>query len=530
LWPRWQGVDERWLAKLDRTIMSGQRNRGADMRPGLLILAVVALAVTEATGFGQEATSVTFLEPDESAPSEELPAYRVVVDPERIDLYSAWLENESARWALDLYEGALQLARERGLPGGELVTYYVALVPGGNYGEVGFRLRDGDGWTEHAHTPYVILGPQEWRFATTFLHETGHVVLALLTGGEKIPKRQIASIPHTTAALTDRGTAFDEGYAIHLETVMAHLTSERWLHNRYRHGQFLFGEQPGFLAEYFRGSADLLTFSQTVARYYEVRENNYAFESAYKGPDYLRVQMEKARDFSELHNANQLLQSEGFYASFFFGWLMRGRGTPPADTVRARQARALTAIAEMLAAGPLETDAPHLIDFLETYQWLYPEEAAELADVFLDLTRGVFIDPGAAALWRDHYMAALRLDLEGLRRDEIAAARARWREELTNDPTAVHSRIGPQLGCRVDEITVHLVALGEPAPLSFDLNTAQPGVMRLIPEIDEAGVQSWLDARTQAPFTSVADFQTRVEIPESAAERMDCSQPAPSGL
>jgi hypothetical protein len=211
------------------------------MRPGLLILALIVLAQRPATGLAQETMSVTFLEPDESAPSEGLAAYREIVDPEQIDRYKAWLENESAGWALDLYEQTLRLARQRGLPGRQLGTYYIALVPGGNYAEVGFRLREGDGWAEYTNTPYIILGPQEWRFATTFLHETGHVVLALLTRGDEIPKRRIASIPHTTAALTDRGTAFDEGYAIHLETLMAHLTTESWLHNRYRHGQFWFG-------------------------------------------------------------------------------------------------------------------------------------------------------------------------------------------------------------------------------------------------------------------------------------------------
>lgn len=492
------------------------------MRPALSLLTAIVLAPYPVTGLAQEPIGVTFVEPDDSAPAGRLTAYKAITDPERISRYRAWLDNESARWALDLYEQSLGLSGQRGLPGGRLTTYYVAIVPGGNYARVGFRLRDGDGWAEYGSTPYIILGPQDWRFATTFLHETGHVVLALLTGGREIPKQRVASIPHTTAALTDRGTAFDEGYAIHLETLIAHLTTETWLHNRYRHGQFLFGEQPGFLAEYFRGSADLLTFSQTVARYYEVRENTYAFQSAYTGADYLRVQLEKARNLAELRDANQLLQSEGFYASFFFGLLMRGRALPSADSVRARQVRMLTALAELLVQRPLDPDAPYLIGFLETYIRLYPAEASQAADVFLDLTRGVFLDPEAATLWRDHYLAALRLDRDGLRREQIAAARARWREELAADPDRARSRIGPQLACRVNDVSVQLVALGEPAALAFDLNTVQPGVLRLIPEIDEAGVESWLEARAEEPFTSVADFRARVRLPDGASQRVAC--------
>src|SRR6266508_4308910 len=63
-------------------------------------------------------------------------------------------------------------------------------------------------------TSYIKLAPEDWVFSTTLLHETGHMLLSMLNGGRQVPKREIASISHTTAALTDRGTAFDEGFAI----------------------------------------------------------------------------------------------------------------------------------------------------------------------------------------------------------------------------------------------------------------------------------------------------------------------------
>jgi hypothetical protein len=95
-------------------------------------------------------------------------------------------------------------------------------------------------------------------------------------------------------------------------------------------------------AEYYRPSVDLLTFAQTYARYGDVRDNAFAFGPAFTEPDYLRVQMETARDFASLRDANQLLQSEGFHATFFFSLLVRGDEAPSEATVQARQNAAMT--------------------------------------------------------------------------------------------------------------------------------------------------------------------------------------------
>jgi hypothetical protein len=489
-----------------------------------LPLTCVALGLSAIGAPAQTADlDIVFMEPAEST-RDDLPTYVLVEDSAQLATYHAWLDNASARWALTLYADAVAEVLDRGISADDIGRYYIALEPQGNYAAVGFRLVEGDESTVHPRTPFMILDAQDWRFTTTLLHETGHMVLALLAGGQEIPDRNIAAIPHTTAALTDRGTALDEGYAIHLETVVAHFTPEPWLVNRYRHGQFLFGDQPGFLAEYFKHSADLLTFSQTVARYNEIRDNNFAFQSAYKEPDYLRIQMEKARDFSSLRDANQLLQSEGFYASVFFSLLAHGRSFPTPDTVRARMKRGLSVLSELLTVQQLSADSPFLVDYIQTYRRLYPEEATEVLDVFLDLTHGVFVDAAASDLWRDHYLAALRLDFSDLLREEIAAARRRWREEVESDPMILYSRLGPQFRCQVNGVDVQLVALGEPRTLSFDPNTVQEGVIRLIPGIEEAAVGAWLEARAHAPFAGPEDLRSRAGFSEGVDSALTCEK------
>ncbi len=457
---------------------------------------------------------VMYMEPAEAAENGELTTYNLVTDTKRLETYNGWLENESARLAFDLYDRAWATVQRRVKTQSAPPPYHIALVPGGNHVAGGFRLRSDSGATDHPKLAYIKLGPQEWRFGNTLLHETGHIVLSVLAGGEGVPARAMSSIPHTTSALTNRGTAFNEGFSIYLEAMDAHLNNAPEMRNQYRHERFEFGSDGVKRSEYYRHGADMATYSQTIARYYEVRENNFAFAPAFKGPEYLRVQLEKARDFSTLLNANQLLQSEGFYASFFFAYTFRGEGMPTTQTVRDRQDKMLASLAEMFASRSPDSEAPFLLYFVETFMHLYPSDAAEMVDVLTDLSHGVFVDAEAATLWRDFYFAALNLDVRNLPTERINKARRGWREAVLKDPKVLYSRLGPQIACEVSEKTVKLVAFGREIPLSFDVNTVQEGIMRMIPGITDEEVSRWLSQRAIKPFASADDFKQRAQLSE----------------
>lgn len=229
----------------------------------------------------------------------------------------------------------------------------------------------------------------------------------MLAGGRQLDGKEVASIPHSTAALSDRTTAFSEGYAIHLETLAAHLARGADLRRRYYHEAVGFGDVPYRESEYYRAAADLTTHSQDQARYFDVRENHFAFESAFRGPDYLRVQLERARDFASLRDANQLLQSEGFYASFFFLFVMRGTQIPAEETISLRERQIQRAMAAMFSEVKADISTPWLLELVTQYTRLYPEERTAVVDALNDLSHGVFVDPAAAALWREHYLASL---------------------------------------------------------------------------------------------------------------------------
>lgn len=471
-------------------------------------------------GAAAQTTPVVFMEPVRRGGPAADSVYREVSDAAALARYREWLDNASARFALRLYAAAREVARDERHLTVQPEPYYIALVPGGNHASVGFRLESASGTREYSHAAYILLDPEDWRFTTTLLHETGHMVLAVLAGGRELPRRSLASFSHSTAALTDRVTAFDEGFAIHLETVVAHSANEPWMVNRYRHGQMLFGDQPGWLSEYYRQTADLLTFAQTVGRYALVRDNQFAFEPAYQEPDYFRVQLDPARDIAALRSADALLQSEGFYASFFFGLVMRGRAIPDSTTVQVRERQMLVALSDLFDRVPLTPNTPYLLHVLGAFGKRFPEQAPEANDVFLDLTHGVFVDPEAPAVWRRQYIASIRVDRASLDRDSVEARRARWRVLLRTDADVVFERIGPQVRCEVADVPIAL--LGEVTPLTFDANTAPVGVLRLVPGLSAAHISGWVGERERRSFTGWRDLSTRVPAARRVAARLRC--------
>ncbi len=491
--------------------------------PFLLLLSLLIFSQPiQAQDFSPD---VVFMEPvEETQQGEEgLPLYSKQTDPDRLQTYRAWLDNEAADRAFTLYRSALKAYRSKNGNTVQPDTYFIALVPGGNYADTGFRLMEDGTETDYADVAYIKLGPDEWRFGMTLLHETGHVVLTILNSGKRLPGKAMAAIPHSTPVITDRRTAFSEGYAIHLETMLAHLGEEQPVKNKYKHRQFLFGFWPGVLSEYYRASSDLTTFAQSRGRYYDVRENAFVFESAWKGPDYLRVQLEKSRDYASLRNPNQLLQSEGFYASFFFGLLMRGTTVPDWEAVEQRQDEILSVLAHVLSAEE-SPETPYLLDFISAYREIHPESYEEVLQVFLDLTHGVFVDPQAGELWREHYLAALSLDLEKLNLQGVNQKRQEWQRAVEAEPDLIYSRIGPQISCSIPGTEVHMPALGTTETVYFDVNTVQEGILKLIPGIGEDDIANWIRLREEKPYASIQDFRERTGIEDTPYSKLQCEE------
>jgi hypothetical protein len=431
--------------------------------------------------------------------------FRPITAPDSVANYLRWLDNYSARQALHLYQLALSVAKRSYTP------FYIALVPGGNHAELGFTLLVNGKPESYPKTPYIKLDPDPYGFSSVLLHETGHMILMLLNQGRKLPVEEVAAIPHSTAALTDRTTAFDEGFAIHLETLAALYAPEPELRRRYQRTAFQYG-RPGIGGEYYRQASDLFTYAQTRSRYHEVVENSFAFAPACQEADYLRVQLDKSRDFARLRTANQLLQSEGFYASFFIGSIARGAQLPDSAEISRRYLRLFQMLHTLFTTTTPTPHTPYLLDFVKTCLYENPAEGREMLALLMDVSHGVFVDREALDLWREQYEGALKMDMKLVKNQKIEQARTRWVDEVLQSPDLLYSLTGPVLRVEVPQVKISLVALESEAPLSFDLNTVEPGILKLVPGISQAEIDRILNEREQRPYQSWEDFMKRVAL------------------
>jgi hypothetical protein len=88
------------------------------------------------------------------------------------------------------------------------------------------------------------------------------------------------------------------------------------------------------------------------------------------------------------------------------------------------------------------------------------------------------------------------------------------------DPRVLYSRIGPEIVCTVPAVTVRLVAFGEDAPLRFDVNTVQEGVLRLVPGITDDEIARFAAERANLPFASADDFRHRAALRAATMAQM----------
>ena len=434
-------------------------------------------------------------------------------DAARVAELRAMLDNEPAGFALALYRLAWELAPPADLPGPPVL--HIGIEPGGNHAETGLVLVEDGRRRELPGVPYLRLEADRDVFRGTLLHETGHAIHALLAAGAVGDGHAgaIAPIPHSTAAITDRRTAFNEGFAIHLETVLGHCGGDDTARAFYDHAALRHGPTGDRSAEYYFPIKDVMTYAQTFSRYQAVRDGMYAFETAARG-DYLRVQLDPARDLRTLREPGALVASEGFVASVVFQVIAKDGCAGDLAALVPRYRPLFLALRDAEASP----GAAPLVDLVIAL-------GGDALAVFLDLSRGVTVDAEAAEVWARLYDASLALDLEARAAilEDLEARRIRWQGEVAADPAVLARRLGPVVAVQTER-KVGVVLFGDPLPMSFDLNAAGPPLLALVPGWTGDHAAAVVAERAARPFADLDDARARLAplgVPVDALAPLD---------
>jgi hypothetical protein len=451
--------------------------------------------------------------PAGGAEADRLPLFKVIAREDlRVRDSERLIENEPARFTRRLAAWAWRTFGSS--PDWPAARLAIVLEKGGNYARSGFRLLADGGTEAHPTVPYIILEVDAQSLSDTLLHEGGHLLHSIAAHNAR-PETSWSAIVHTTFAVTDPLTALAEGYAIHFETLLGHYGREPEKQRFYHRVAPAFDLKASRRAEYYAPITDLLTFSQSWARYQAVRDTWPAFAGHVYADNYLRSQFDPARDRSTLKPANAMVASEGVVASVLF-WAVAGL----ADEAGARFGQGLDqrqlfsaeqTLLRALAALPAKSGfRPDLIDLVSAIGEPGSPARKLALSRFVNVTRGVTARPEFRQKWRTLYYGAIGLDLEGTKPmfAELDAARDAIIDAAQADPGTLRRGLGPVLAVRAPKVELEVKALGEKFPLEFDLNSATAAEW-LAAGCDRATSEQLLNERDARPFVSVGDFEQR---------------------
>ncbi|HKR37323.1 MAG TPA: helix-hairpin-helix domain-containing protein [Steroidobacteraceae bacterium] len=384
-------------------------------------------------------------------------------------------------------------------------TWLYLAVEDGGFARAGFWLRDerGEHFVPDAFVDLVVDADTvaNGGFEEIFAHEMGHVFLRRLF--PSLPFGY-SRTPHMSLAITDYPTAFDEGFATHFQPLVRRLTRNAAL----RDEDLGLSSKP--FVPYWLSNLD------RSARTDGVRRNWFVQLQAPQGSAGSAARS-TLFDVERLKNGNQMLASEGVVATLFYRWLVPGPGDERALLERyGRMFDALAAL-DKRKPGP---DSPLMVQLVDSYRSLFPQESDRMLTILLDTTYGATADASltpavesVAARGRSGDMEAFVGELTTSRK-----AFAKLRESVLKDPATAGAALGPNLWLLSD------TPMGGPDPkakTAINLNTAERDELLKLPGIDAASADKILASRRRdGLFRNLGDFAARAGLSADAKSKL----------
>jgi DNA uptake protein ComE-like DNA-binding protein len=379
-------------------------------------------------------------------------------------------------------------------------TYLLRSQEEGGYARRGFWLGDANNNLVWHADPYVDLvvdkeSVEDGGFEEIFAHELGHVLLRRLV--PRLPNG-LSRTPHSSLAVTDYPTAFDEGFAIHFQGLARQLTQNARLKAIDKGLEF----------------KPFLTFWQSnvdrALRIRGVRDNLFVQQQL---PVPLNVgDATSLFDLTHFKNGQQMLASEGVIATLFYHLLIQATDTP---VQLADRYKALLTSLRTLNSQKLTSSTPLFLNLAEAHTQRVPDARSRWIGTVLELTYGATASP---TVIRDMTKLAA-LGQEG-RAEEFSAALkqsrtalAKLTEQITRNPQRIGAAVGAELWLAVKQ--------SNGADVTINLNTAEKTSLMNVWGFESTEADLLLaDRSARGAFASVDDFCTRRKAPPLLRKRL----------
>jgi hypothetical protein len=338
-------------------------------------------------------------------------------------------------------------------------------------------------------------------FEEIFAHETGHVLLRRLL--PSLPAGY-SRVPHSSLAITDYPTAFDEGFAIHFQALARQLTRN----TRLRLADAGFGSKP--FVPYWRDAFDRGLRIRGVRDNLFVQRQLPSAQAPAASPDATTL-----FDPGELKNGQQMMASEGVIATLFYHLLDQ-----PADNRAALLGRYLQLMRSLRALNPQTTDpaTPVFVRLVQEHIRMFPESRAPWLNSVIGLTYGATVDARLAQQAGELARLGLQGDAQRFAA-QLAPARQALRqcvEAVLREPQRLDGALGPEVWAAVPAAPQPAPAApppADPALASVNLNTAERGSLLLWLKLDAPTAERALASRAaQGPFSDLGDFVRRAGL------------------
>ena len=376
---------------------------------------------------------------------------------------------------------------------------YLSLEDGG-FPRFGFWLQDGN-QVRFVGEHYVDLVVDEdtvanGGFEEIFAHEQGHVLLRRLL--PSLPDGY-SRTPHAALAVTDRVTAFDEGFAMHFQALARHLTRNERLRL----------EDDGLTGKPFLPY--WASHTDRTWRLEGTRRNSFVqLQVPLPGePDAILARDHSTLfDTARLKSGDQMMASEGVVSTVCYRWLAPGEGTSAA--LLDRYGELFTAL-KALDKTALNPDSPILINLLQAYAAQYPTQGKQALRVFIETTYGSTVDPAMARQTEALAARGIVGDMEGFvaQLKPARAALAKLIEDTA--PTRLDAALSAPIWLYGDAPAAPGESKGE--AIAFDLNTAERERLQALPGIDAATAERIVvERRAHGPYASLAAASSRLSL------------------